>query len=122
MWTNIDRRARRNAVKRRVRRKISGDAAKPRLAVFRSRKHFYIQAVDDATSTTICSASTLDPTLGNLRKCGSNVAAAKAVGALIADRLKEKGIATAIFDRGGHIYHGRVRAAAEAAREKGLKF
>lgn len=122
MYTKTDRKARRKAIKTRIRRKIAGDAGRPRLTVFRSRSHFYLQAVDDATSTTICSASTLEKDLGDLRRSGGNVAAAKVVGELIADRLKEKGIDTVVFDRGGYLYHGRVRAAAEAAREKGLKF
>ena len=122
MWTNLNRKERRHAVKKRIRRKISGSSERPRLTVFRSQKHFYIQAVDDAAARTICAASTLDPALGNLRRCGGNIPAARAVGELIAERLKEKGIENVVFDRGGHLYHGRVRAAADAAREKGLRF
>jgi len=122
MFTKTNRKTRREAVKLRVRRKISGDAQRPRLTVFRSRSHFYLQAVDDSASRTICAASTLDKEMGDLRKSGGNVAAAKAVGEMIAARLKDKGIETVVFDRGGYLYHGRVRAAAEAAREKGLKF
>ena len=122
MWTNVNRQKRRHSVKRRIRRKLSGDASRPRLAVFRSARHFYIQAVDDATASTVCAASTMDPALGDLRKKGGNIAAAKAVGELIAERLKEKGIETVVFDRGGNLYHGRIRAAAEAVRAKGLKF
>jgi large subunit ribosomal protein L18 len=122
MWTPIDRPARRAVLKRRIRRKLSGTAERPRVAVFRSLNHFYLQAVDDVAHRTLCSASTVDPEVRAQQKTGGNVAAAKLVGALIAARLKERGIETVVFDRGGYLYHGRVRAAAEAAREKGLKF
>jgi large subunit ribosomal protein L18 len=122
MFTRFDRRLRREALKGRIRRRLAGSAERPRLAVFRSRRHFYIQAVDDAAARTICSASTLDPEVAPVARPGGNVAAAKAVGALIAERLKALGIERAVFDRSGYLYHGRVRAAADAAREKGMKF
>ena len=101
------------------RKKVLRRGDRARLAVFRSRKHFYIQAVDDAAARTICAASTLDPALEAVRGKGGNISAAKAVGELIADRLKSKGIENAVFDRGGNRYHGRIGAAATAAREKG---
>ena len=122
MHTKTNRKAKRQSVKTRIRRKISGDAQRPRLTAYRSLSHFYLQAVDDTTSTTLCSASTLDKEAGDLRKAGANIAAAAAVGELIGKRLKEKGIETVVFDRGGFLYHGRVKAAAEAARKAGLKF
>jgi len=122
MFTQIDRAARREVLKQRIRRKLSGTAERPRLAVFRSLAHFYIQAVDDVGRRTLCTASTVDPEIRAQQKAGGNVAAAKRVGELIAARLKEKGIEKVVFDRGGYLYHGRVRAAAEGAREKGLKF
>lgn len=122
MWTQVDRAARREVLKDRIRRKLSGSAERPRLAVFRSLNHFYIQAVDDVAHRTLCAASTLDAEVRGRQKTGGNIAAAKLVGELIAQRLQEKGIQSVVFDRGGYLYHGRVRAAAEAAREKGLKF
>jgi large subunit ribosomal protein L18 len=99
---------------------VEGGPERPRLCVFRSLKHIYVQAVDDALRRTITTASTLE-----LRGAGSrtgNVEAAKKVGALIAERLKEKGFERVVFDRGGYLYHGRVRALADAARAAGLKF
>ena len=122
MLKQVDRKARRRVVKDRIRRKLQGTPERPRLAVFRSSKHFYIQAVDDTSRTTICSASTAESELRSRIRPGGNVAAARAVGALIATRLKERGVETVVLDRGGFLYHGRVKAAADAAREKGLKF
>ncbi len=107
-------------VHRRIRRKIRGSAGRPRLAVFRSLAHIYTQIIDDAEGRTLVSASSVEkegPVKG-----GGNVAAAKAVGKLIAERAKEKGIQKVVFDRGGYLYHGRVKALAEAAREAGLEF
>jgi large subunit ribosomal protein L18 len=108
----------------RIRKNLSGTDARPRLCVFRSNKHIYAQVVDDAKGITVTSASSLDPeTRKNLKKGGGgNVAAAKAVGKLVAQRTMEKGIQNVLFDRGGYLYHGRVRALADAAREAGLKF
>ncbi len=101
----------------RVRTKISGTAARPRLNVFRSSKHIYAQIIDDIAGVTLASASTMDKDFtGN----GGNIEAAKAVGNKIAKVALEKGITTVVFDRGGYIYHGRVKALAEGAREGGL--
>ena len=104
---------------RRVRGKITGTAARPRLNVFRSAANIYAQIIDDTTGHTLCSASTLDKSIeGN----GGNKAAARLVGKLVAERALEKGITTVVFDRGGYIFHGRVKELAEGAREGGLNF
>lgn len=116
-----ERVAARGRVRIRIRRKVAGADGRPRLAVFRSLKHIYVQAIDDATGVTVATASSLDKELREKVK-GSNLASAKAVGELIADRLKEKGVTSAVFDRGGYRYHGKVKALAEAARAKGLSF
>jgi large subunit ribosomal protein L18 len=105
----------------RVRKKISGTTERPRLSVFRSSKHIYAQLIDDVKGVTIASASTLDKELtgqGN----GGNVESARKVGELIAQRAKEKGHENVVFDRGGYLYHGRIQALADAAREAGLQF
>ena len=113
--TNVARKRRH----RRVRGKISGTPQRPRLNVFRSKAHIYAQVIDDASGKTICAASTVEKDfLGN----GGNVEAAKKIGEAIAARAKEKGIEEVVFDRGGYLYHGRVQALAEGAREGGLKF
>ena len=104
----------------RIRQHISGTASLPRLNVFRSNKNMYAQIIDDETQTTLVSASTIDKELKV--ENGSNIEAAKQVGALVAKRALEKGIENVVFDRGGYLYHGRVQALAEAAREAGLKF
>ena len=109
------RRRRRNH--RRVRVAANG---RPRLSIFRSNCHIYAQVIDDASGRTVASASTLDPALRS--ESGRGIAAARAVGALVAQRSKEAGIDTVVFDRGSYLYHGRVRALAEAAREGGLGF
>lgn len=114
---NMDRKQMRRRVRYRIRRKVKGTTQRPRLAVFRSIKHIYVQAIDDADGRTLVHASSLESEIGG----GSNIAAAKKVGSLLAERLKGAGIETAVFDRGGVVYHGRVRALAEAAREAGLK-
>jgi large subunit ribosomal protein L18 len=106
----------------RIRKKISGKPERPRLAVFRSQAHIYAQVIDDEEGKTLCAASSVDKELRAKQKTGANVAAAKAVGALIATRAKEKGIEAVVFDRGGFQYHGRIKALADAAREAGLKF
>lgn len=106
----------------RVRKKISGTPERPRLNVFRSDKHIYAQIIDDTKGVTLAAASTLDKSLREELKNGANVEAARKVGALIAQRAKEKGIEKVVFDRGGYMYHGRVQALAEAAREGGLEF
>ncbi|PYS97387.1 MAG: 50S ribosomal protein L18 [Acidobacteria bacterium] len=103
----------------RVRARVTGSSARPRLCVFRSLKHLYVQAVDDLRGATVASASTIEVE-GSAGK--GNIAAAGKVGALIAARLREKGLETVVFDRGGYLYHGRVKAVADAARAAGLKF
>ena len=109
-------------IHRRIRKNLSGNPARPRLAVFRSNKHIYAQIIDDSKGTTLTAASSLDTDAKKDVKHGGNVAAAKAVGKLVAERAKAKGIDAVLFDRGGYLYHGRVKALAEAAREAGLKF
>ena len=109
-------------IKARIRKKLSGSPQRPRLAVFRSQSHIYAQVIDDDAGRTLCAASSLDKELKTDFKRGSNLAAAKAVGQLIASRAKEKGIEAVVFDRGGFQYHGRIKALADAAREAGLKF
>ena len=106
----------------RVRTKISGTAEYPRLAVYRSLKHIYAQVIDDSCGCTLVAASTLDKELKGSVEFGGNREAAQEVGKLIAKKAIEKGIKTVVFDRGGCIYHGRVKALAEAAREAGLEF
>jgi large subunit ribosomal protein L18 len=102
----------------RIRQKMEGTAARPRLNVYRSLNHIYAQVVDDAKGETLLSASTVQAKI----KAGGNVAAAKEVGKLVAERAIEKGIKRVVFDRGGYLYHGRVKALADAARESGLEF
>jgi large subunit ribosomal protein L18 len=109
-------------VHKRIRKNLSGTDSRPRLCVFRSNKHIYAQIVDDTRGTTITAASTLDVDTKSQVKNGGNIAAAKAVGKMVAQRALEKGINAVLFDRGGYIYHGRVKALADAAREAGLKF
>jgi len=106
----------------RVRKKISGTPERPRLNVFRSEKHIYAQVIDDTKGVTLAAASTLDKALRNEIKNGSTVEAAARVGALVAERAKAKGVTKVVFDRGGYLYHGRVKALADAAREAGLEF
>ncbi|GAB2695921.1 50S ribosomal protein L18 [Paenibacillus thermoaerophilus] len=106
----------------RVRKKISGTAERPRLNVFRSSKHMYAQLIDDVKGVTLAAASTVDKELRDQISNGGNVESARKVGELIAKRAKEKGITTVVFDRGGYLYHGRVQALADAAREAGLEF
>jgi large subunit ribosomal protein L18 len=110
----------RRAVHTRIRKKLRGTAARPRLAVFRSLNHIYAQLIDDENGITLASASTVEKSAGVNK--GGNIDAAKEVGRLIAARAKDKGISGVIFDRGGYIYHGRVKSLAEAAREAGLQF
>lgn len=103
----------------RVRGKVFGTPEMPRLNVFRSEKHIYAQVIDDTKGATLCSASSVEKDFGGI---GSNKDAAKKVGMKVAERAKEKGIECVVFDRGGYIYHGRVAALADGAREGGLKF
>ena len=116
---------RRERIRLRQRKRITGTAERPRLAVFRSVAHIYAQVIDDAIGKTVVSASSTEATLkkvfaGDVR--GGNAKGAEALGQVIAERLKAKGITHVVFDRGGNLYHGRVRAVADAARKAGLEF
>jgi large subunit ribosomal protein L18 len=120
--TKWDRRAR---IHLRLRKRVNGTGDRPRLSVFRSESHIYVQAIDDLSGRTVVAASSVEPTVrskldGGAR--GNNRAGAVVVGKVVAERLLEKGIKQVVFDRGGFLYHGRVRAVAEAAREAGLEF
>jgi len=119
MINRPDTNAQRKKRHKRVRGKISGTPDRPRLNVFRSEKHIYAQVIDDVNGVTLCSASSIEKGFDGL---GSNKEAAKKVGKVVAERATAKGIETVVFDRGGYIYHGRVKELAEAAREGGLKF
>jgi large subunit ribosomal protein L18 len=114
--TKRDARSRRHA---RVRKQVQGTATRPRLAVFRSNRHVIAQVIDDVAGTTLAAASTLEKDLRD--ESGTTAAAAK-VGQLVAERAKEAGVSAVVFDRGGNVYHGRVAAVADAAREAGLEF
>tara|TARA_Y100001968_G_scaffold3933_2_gene3471 strand:+ start:11109 stop:11477 length:369 start_codon:yes stop_codon:yes gene_type:complete len=108
---------------KRLRRNIAGTPERPRLAVFRSNNHIYAQVIDDVSQSTLCTASTVDKDLRtSLKASGSSCNASSAVGELVAQRALDKGIKEVVFDRGGNIYHGRVKALADAARGAGLKF
>ncbi|MGE0591508.1 MAG: 50S ribosomal protein L18 [Vicinamibacterales bacterium] len=120
--TRSDRRER---IKHRIRKRVSGTQERPRLTVFRSVTHMYVQVVDDMAGTTIAAASTVEPALrGALPEGarGGNIAGAKTIGKTIAERLLDKGVKRVVFDRNGFLYHGRVKAVADAAREAGLEF
>ena len=104
---------------KRIRAKISGTPARPRLDVFRSKANIYAQIIDDVAGVTLCSASTVEK---GFEGYGGNKEAARKVGLMIAERAKEKGITTVVFDRGGYVYHGRIQELAEGAREGGLEF
>jgi large subunit ribosomal protein L18 len=120
MATVIDRTVRRTAkVRRRIKRDSNGRA---RLSVFRSSKHIYAQLIDDVNGLTLVSASSIEKDVRTSLKTGADVAAAKAVGKLVAERAVAKGVKDIVFDRGGYLYHGRVKALADAAREGGLNF
>jgi len=114
-----ERKDARGRIRSRIRRKISGTEHRPRLVIFKSLKHVYAQVIDDAAGITVAAASTQDK---DVSAKGANAAAAKAVGTLIATRAKDKGITRVVFDRGGYVYHGNVKALADAAREAGLEF
>ena len=115
---------RRERIKYRIRKRVRGTEARPRLTVFRSTAHMYVQVVDDMSGQTIASASSVEPAVkGALGKGkGGNVVGAQAIGKAIAERLLEKGVKRVVFDRNGFLYHGRVKAVADAAREAGLEF
>lgn len=114
--------ARRTKRKLSVRKKISGTAERPRLSVFRSAKHIYVQAIDDESNVTLCAASTVDKDVRGQASGAKKKDAASQVGAALAKRLLEKGVKAAVFDRNGYRYHGRVAAVATGAREAGLEF
>lgn len=117
-----DRRGARDLRHERLRRRVRGSGTRPRLAVFRSLNHIYAQLVDDDTGRTLVAADSRSKEFRGQHRSGGNVAGAKAVGALLADRAKAQGIEAAVFDRGGYTYHGRVKALADAARAGGLVF
>jgi large subunit ribosomal protein L18 len=106
-------------IHRRIRRRVAGTPERPRLAVFRSLNHIYVQLINDQDGRTIAAAASTEK---DLRGKGGNLEGAKLIGQKVAERAKEKGITKVVFDRGGYLYHGRVKALAEAAREAGLEF
>jgi large subunit ribosomal protein L18 len=116
---------RRQRIRYRIRKRMRGTSDRPRLSVFRSVSHIYVQVIDDMAGTTLASASSIEPTVKSKMEEGTragNRKGAELVGRTIAERLKEKGITRVVFDRNGFLYHGRVRAVAEAARTAGLEF
>jgi large subunit ribosomal protein L18 len=117
MFKPIDTRAARARRHRRIRVSLSGTTQRPRLNVFRSLQHIYAQVIDDTSGTTLVAASTL-----GAEASGTKTERARSVGKVIAERAREKGINTVVFDRGGYLYHGRIKALADAAREGGLEF
>ena len=118
MFKKADRKASREKRHLRVRKKVFGTTERPRLSVYRSEKNIYAQIIDDVNAVTVVAVSSLDKTIEK----GSNKEAAKLVGELVAKRAIEKGITEVVFDRGGYVYHGRIQALADGAREAGLKF
>ena len=121
MLTKISKNKKRGFSHDRIRKKLQGTSDRPRLNVYRSLNHIYVQVIDDLSGKTLVSASTAEGKKEE-RRSGGNVASAKQVGKAIAERAKAKGVTKVVFDRGGYIYHGRVKALADAAREAGLKF
>jgi large subunit ribosomal protein L18 len=115
----VDKIARRQKIRSRIRGKISGTAEKPRLSVYRSNKEIYVQLIDDVKGGTLLAASTRDK---DYSRSGNKVEQSKSIGSIIAKKAIEKGINEVVFDRGGYLYHGRIKAVAEGAREGGLKF
>ena len=115
----IKRKSIRQRIHKRIRRKVSGTTERPRLAIHYSNQHIYAQVIDDTVGRTLVAASTLDK---SIEKASSNVESAQKVGKLIAERAKGSNISNVVFDRGGHLYHGKVKALADAAREAGLQF
>ena len=109
-------------IHRRIRRRVKGTEVRPRLAVFRSVKHIYAQVIDDLKGETLASASSLEKSMRESGNTGANIDAAKAVGKLLAERAVKNGVKEVVFDRGGYLYHGRIKALADAAREGGLNF
>ncbi|HKN32394.1 MAG TPA: 50S ribosomal protein L18 [Terriglobales bacterium] len=121
MLTRPGKNATRQRVHDRIRKKMLGTSERPRLNVYRSLNHIYVQVIDDLKGQTLVSASSAEGKKGE-RRSGGNVATAKAIGKAIAERAKAKGITKVVFDRGGYLYHGRIKALADAARESGLQF
>jgi len=121
MLTKVSKNKKRGFSHDRIRKKMQGTAERPRLNVYRSLNHIYVQVIDDLNGKTVVSASTAEGKKED-RRTGGNVASAKAVGKKIAERAKAKGVTRVVFDRGGYIFHGRVKALADAAREAGLQF
>ena len=121
MLTRTSKNTNRRHVHKRIRKKVLGTAERPRLNVYRSLNHIYVQLIDDLKGATLVSANSAEGKKGE-RRNGGNLAAAKSVGKSIAERAKAKGIEKVVFDRGGYIYHGRVKALADSAREAGLQF
>ena len=119
MIRNLDKKEIRTRIHKRIRHKIAGTSERPRLAIFRSVAHIYAQVIDDSKGITLVSASSVDKAA---KTNGGNVAAAKAIGKLVAERAKDKGVTKVVFDRGGYTFHGRVKALADAARAAGLEF
>ena len=122
MLTQLSKNQTRRHVHERIRKKILGTEERPRLNVYRSLNHIYVQLIDDHKGATLVSANSAEGQKKGERRIGGNLAAAKAVGKAIAERAKAKGISHVVFDRGGYLYHGRIKALADAAREAGLKF
>ena len=120
MLTPMNRSAVRRRIRHRIRRKVEGTSERPRVAVFRTSRHIYVQVIDDSQGRTLAAASTRDPDVRGRISDGSNVAAAKVVGGVIVEKLKEAGVERVVFDRGGYLYHGRVRALAEEIRSGGV--
>jgi len=120
--TEIDKRLARIKRHKRVRKNISGSSERPRLCIFRSLKHIYAQVIDDRKRITLVSLSTLNPEIKRKEKYQGNIKAAKMLGSLLAKKLEEKGIKKVVFDRGGYLYHGRVKAVAESTRKGKIVF
>jgi len=118
----LSRDAHRQRIHRRMRQSLAGSEGRPRLCVFRSIKHIRVQVIDDVKGHTVAAASSLDADVKKQIKGGGNIASAKIVGKVIAERAKAAGVESVVFDRGGYQYHGRIQALADAAREAGLKF
>ncbi|HUK87379.1 MAG TPA: 50S ribosomal protein L18 [Terriglobales bacterium] len=122
MLTRLSKNATRQRVHERIRSKILGTAERPRLSVYRSLNHIYAQLIDDMQGITLVSANSAEGGAKGAKRVGGNTAAAKEVGKKIAERAKQKGVSKVVFDRGGYLYHGRVKALADSAREAGLQF
>jgi large subunit ribosomal protein L18 len=122
MITQTSKNDSRQKIHSRIRRRMLGTAERPRLNVYRSLSHIYAQLINDLDGVTVVSANTLEGVPKGERRTGGNLAAAKEVGRKLAERAKEKGVTQVVFDRGGYLYHGRIKALADAARQAGLKF